>query len=105
MAVANGLAKPLRDGTISTRDLARIQRRREFPTRITQRIQATIRQQIAGSTDAAGPTRLPWAMRLLVHTTIPRRMRTRFIGIGVRAGGREHPGDLRQLMYCELVLD
>jgi len=84
VAAANGLAKPLLEGTVSTRDLARIQRRREFPTRVTQRIQATIRQQIAGSADAAGPTRLPWAMRLLEHTTIPRRMRTRFIGIGVR---------------------
>ena len=84
VAAANGLAKPLREGTVSTRDLARIQRRREFPTRVTQRIQATIRQQIAGSADAKGPTRLPWAMRLLEHTTIPRRMRTRFIGIGVR---------------------
>ena len=30
---------------------------------------------------------------------------TRSIGIGVRAGAREHPGDRRQLMYCELVLD
>ena len=84
VAAANGLAKPLREGTVNTRDLAGIQRRREFPTRITQRIQATIRQQIAGSADAVGPTRLPWAMRLLEHTTIPRRMRTRFIGIGVR---------------------
>jgi 2-polyprenyl-6-methoxyphenol hydroxylase-like FAD-dependent oxidoreductase len=84
VAAANGLARPLREGTVSTGDLARIQRRREFPTRITQRIQATIRQQIAGSADAVGPTRLPWAMRLLEHTTIPRRMRTRFIGIGVR---------------------
>jgi 2-polyprenyl-6-methoxyphenol hydroxylase-like FAD-dependent oxidoreductase len=84
VAAANGLAKPLREGTVNTRDLAGIQRRREFPTRITQRIQATIRQQIAGSVDAAGPARLPWAMRLLEHTTIPRRMRTRFIGIGVR---------------------
>ena len=84
VAAANGLAKPLREGTVSRRDLARIQRRREFPTRITQRIQATIRQQIAGNADAAGPTRLPWAMRLLERTTILRRMRTRFIGIGVR---------------------
>ena len=84
VAAANGLAKPLREGTVNTRDLAGIQRRREFPTRITQRIQATIRQQIAGSAHAAGPTGLPWAMRLLEHTTIPRRMRTRFIGIGVR---------------------
>ena len=84
VAAANGLAKPLREGTISTRDLARIQRRREFPTRITQRIQATIRQQIAGNANAGGPTRLPWFMRLLERTTIPRRLRTRFIGIGIR---------------------
>jgi 2-polyprenyl-6-methoxyphenol hydroxylase-like FAD-dependent oxidoreductase len=84
VAAANGLAKPLREGTVSTRDLARIQRRREFSTRITQRIQATIRRQIAGSSHVAGPTRLSWAMRVLEHTTIPRRMRTRFIGIGVR---------------------
>jgi 2-polyprenyl-6-methoxyphenol hydroxylase-like FAD-dependent oxidoreductase len=91
VAAANGLAKPLREGTIGTRDLARIQRRREFPTRITQRIQATIRRQIAGTADAARPTRLPWTMRLLEHTTIPRRMRTRFIGIGVRPEHVKNP--------------
>jgi 2-polyprenyl-6-methoxyphenol hydroxylase-like FAD-dependent oxidoreductase len=84
VAAANGLAKPHREGTVSARDLARIQRRREFPTRITQRIQATIRRQIAGSADAAGPARFPWPMRLLERTTIPRRMPTRFIGLGIR---------------------
>ena len=84
VAAANILAEPLRKGNVSTRDLAKIQRRREFPTRITQRVQALIRQQVGGIIDVSGPRRLPWALRLLERTTVPRRMRTRFIGVGIR---------------------
>jgi 2-polyprenyl-6-methoxyphenol hydroxylase-like FAD-dependent oxidoreductase len=84
VATANVLAGPLREGTVSTGDLAKIQRRREFPTRLTQRVQALIRQQVGGSLDPSGPRRLPWIVRLLERTTILRRIRTRFLGIGVR---------------------
>jgi 2-polyprenyl-6-methoxyphenol hydroxylase-like FAD-dependent oxidoreductase len=84
VAAANILAGPLRTGSVCTRDLARIQRRREFPARITQRVQALIRQQVGGSLDASGTGRLPWAVRLLERTTVLRRMRTRFIGVGIR---------------------
>ena len=84
VATANLLAGPLRDSTVSTRDLAKVQRRREFPTRVTQRIQAMMRRQLGGNLDSTGPRRLPWFMRLLERTTIPSRMRTRFMGIGVR---------------------
>jgi 2-polyprenyl-6-methoxyphenol hydroxylase-like FAD-dependent oxidoreductase len=84
VAAANVLAKPLREGTVRTSDLVRIQRRREFPTRFTQRIQDLIRRQVAGSANVSGPKRLPWIVRLLERTTIPRRMRTRFIGVGIR---------------------
>jgi 2-polyprenyl-6-methoxyphenol hydroxylase-like FAD-dependent oxidoreductase len=84
VAAANILAEPLREGAVSTGDLAKIQRRREFPTRLTQRVQALIRQQVGGSLDSSGPRRLPWIVRLLERTTILRRMRTRFLGIGVR---------------------
>jgi 2-polyprenyl-6-methoxyphenol hydroxylase-like FAD-dependent oxidoreductase len=84
VAAANGLAKPLREGTVSTRDLARIQRRREFPKRITQHIQAMIRQQIAGSADAAGPIRFPWPMRLPERTRSRVECERRFIGLGIR---------------------
>ena len=83
VAAANILAQPLREGAISTRDLAKIQRRREFPTRITQRVQALIRQQVGGSLDVSGPRRLPLILRLLERTTVLRRMRTRFIGVGI----------------------
>jgi len=84
VAAANVLAEPLRKGTVSTRDLAKIQRRREFPTRITQRVQALIRQQVGGSLDVSGPRRLSWIVRLLERTTLLRRIRTRFIGVGIR---------------------
>jgi 2-polyprenyl-6-methoxyphenol hydroxylase-like FAD-dependent oxidoreductase len=84
VAAANILAEPLCKGAVNTRDLAKIQRRREFPTRITQRVQALIRQQIGGSLDVSGPRRPPWTLRLLERTTVLRRMRTRFIGVGVR---------------------
>jgi hypothetical protein len=69
-AAANILAEPLREGTVSTRDLAKIQRRREFPTRITQRVQALIRQQVAGSAGVSGRRRSPWILRLLERTIV-----------------------------------
>ena len=84
VAAANILVEPLREGTVSTRDLAKIQRRREFPTRITQRVQALIRRQVGGSLEVCGPRPLAWVLRLLERTTVPRRMRTHFIGVGIR---------------------
>jgi 2-polyprenyl-6-methoxyphenol hydroxylase-like FAD-dependent oxidoreductase len=84
VAAANILAEPLRKGCVTARHLEKIQRRREFPVRITQRVQALIRQQVGGSLDTAGPSHLPWPVRLLERTTLLRRIRTRFIGIGVR---------------------
>jgi len=84
VAAANILAEPLSQGMLTVEDLARIQRRREFPTRLTQHIQEVMRRQQAGSADRPGSRGLPWPMRLLERTTIPRRVRTRFIGLGIR---------------------
>jgi 2-polyprenyl-6-methoxyphenol hydroxylase-like FAD-dependent oxidoreductase len=59
VAAANILAKPLRERDVSPRDLAKIQRRRAFPTRLTQRVQALIQKRIAGhGLGDPGPTRL-----------------------------------------------
>ncbi len=84
VAAANILAGPLREGAVSTGDLARIQRRRELPTRLTQRVQALMRKQVGGSLDDSASRRIPWPVRLLERTTLPRRLRTRFIGVGIR---------------------
>jgi 2-polyprenyl-6-methoxyphenol hydroxylase-like FAD-dependent oxidoreductase len=79
VATANILAGPLRQGALHTGHLAKIQRRREFPARITQRVQCVIRRQLGSS------RRLPWLVRLLLEaTTLPRRLRTRFLSVGIR---------------------
>jgi len=101
VAAANILAKPLREGAVSLRDLAKIQRRRAFPTRLTQRVQALIQKRIAGhGLGNPGPTRLPWLLRLLERTTLPCRLRNRVIPVGIRPEHVRTP-DVSQLKWRE----
>jgi 2-polyprenyl-6-methoxyphenol hydroxylase-like FAD-dependent oxidoreductase len=48
VAAANLLVRPLRTGTLSERDLARVQRRRALPTAVTQAGQRAIHRRIVG---------------------------------------------------------
>ena len=41
VAAANILTQPLRRGTVTTDTLRQVQERREFPTRVTQRLQTS----------------------------------------------------------------
>ena len=85
VAAANILAGPLREGAVSAGDLAKIQRRRAFSTRLTQRVQALIQKRLVGrGLRNPGPTRLPWLIRLLERTTLPCRVRNRVIAVGIR---------------------
>jgi len=84
VAAANLLAGPLRKGTVSTDDLAKIQRRRAFPTRVTQRLQEVLRKQVGRDVGKSGTARPPWPLRLLERSTLPCRLRTRFVGVGIR---------------------
>jgi 2-polyprenyl-6-methoxyphenol hydroxylase-like FAD-dependent oxidoreductase len=84
VSAANILAGPLRKGTVSEEDLAKIQRRRAFPTRLTQRTQGFLQKQLFRGLSSPAPTRLPWPVRLLERTKLPCRMRTRFICVGIR---------------------
>src|SRR6266852_5804096 len=84
VAAANILAGPLREGTVSADDVAKIQRRRAFPTQFTQGMQELIRKQAGRGLFKPVPTRLPWLVRLLERTRIPRRIRARLICVGIR---------------------
>lgn len=84
VAAANILAGPLGKGALCANHLAKIQRRREFAAKFTQRVQAIMRRQIAGHPEDSGSRKVPWPMHLLESTSLPRRMRTRFIGLGIR---------------------
>jgi 2-polyprenyl-6-methoxyphenol hydroxylase-like FAD-dependent oxidoreductase len=85
VAAANQLAEPLLDGTLTARDLARVQRRRSLPTRVTQRVQRLMQRQIvsaAGRPDL--PTSIPLPLRVLSRTPPLLRLFSRFMAIGIR---------------------
>ena len=67
VAAANLLAGPLLKGEVRLRDLAAVQRRREWVTRLAQAFQAAgpRRVLLARGRAAHGPARLPWLIRLL----------------------------------------
>ncbi len=84
VAAANLLAQPLSESTVSEDDLAKLQRRRAFPTRLTQRMQEMIRKQVGRGLLNQGPARPPWPLRLLERTKLPRRVRAYLLGVGFR---------------------
>jgi 2-polyprenyl-6-methoxyphenol hydroxylase-like FAD-dependent oxidoreductase len=85
VAAANLLATPLRDRSLTVEHLARVQRRREWPTRVTQRIQVAVQNRVIASVlRGARPLTPPWPVRLLARVPRLRRIPARLVGIGVR---------------------
>jgi len=84
VAAANILVEPFRTGKVSASDLAKIRRRRAFPTHVTQWLQDLIRKQVGRGVGKSGTTQPPWPVRLLERTTLPCRLGTRFVGVGIR---------------------
>jgi 2-polyprenyl-6-methoxyphenol hydroxylase-like FAD-dependent oxidoreductase len=85
VAAANLLATPLRKALTTEADLRKVQRRRELPTRLTQRLQVFIQNRVI-SRVLAGRKQLtlPWPMRLLKRLPFLRRIPAHLIGIGFR---------------------
>ena len=96
VAAANLLAGPLYDGRLTEDDLARVQRRREWPTRVTQRLQVLVQNRIirrAVAGDGRSTTLVPTLLlRLLARFPVLRRIPARLIGIGVRPEHVRTPG-------------
>jgi 2-polyprenyl-6-methoxyphenol hydroxylase-like FAD-dependent oxidoreductase len=86
VAAANILWRPLQRGTPSASHLRAVQRRRELPTRITQRVQVFVQKHVLFRTISGGaPTELPWIVKLLNRFPALRRIPARFVGLGVRS--------------------
>jgi len=85
VATANLLAAPLRAGRLTTQDLQLVQQRREWPTRMTQRVQLAIQNRVIRRT-LSGSDRFspPFAIRLLAFIPFLRRIPARVIGLGFR---------------------
>jgi 2-polyprenyl-6-methoxyphenol hydroxylase-like FAD-dependent oxidoreductase len=87
VAAANILAKPLSRGPVDLKTLRRVQARREFPTRMTQRGQAIIHKRVITPTLASRTPikRLPFLLWLVNTFPVLRRIPARVVGIGFRA--------------------
>jgi 2-polyprenyl-6-methoxyphenol hydroxylase-like FAD-dependent oxidoreductase len=85
VAAANAVVEPLRKRQITIDELQRIQKRREFPTRVTQWLQLTVqRRVIAPVLSGTKQVKPPLLLRLIAATPLLRRIPAYVIGIGVR---------------------
>ncbi len=85
VAASNVLAEPLRDGRLSTEHLAAVQKRRDWPTRVTQRLQLAMQNRVIAPALAEKESfRPPLFMRVLSCIPGLNRIPARLVGMGVR---------------------
>ncbi len=85
VAAANVLALPLRENRLTYPDLKRVQARRDFPTRMSQRLQLAMQNTvIAPALAAKGSVTPPLALRILTRTPFLNRLPARLLGLGFR---------------------
>jgi 2-polyprenyl-6-methoxyphenol hydroxylase-like FAD-dependent oxidoreductase len=73
VAAANILYRPLRDGHVTMADVAHVQARRMWPTRVTQALQLMVQNRVIAPT-----------LRLISKVPMLQRIPGRLIGLGVR---------------------
>ncbi len=83
VVTANLLTDKLKTGTLQTNDLAKVQRHRELPTRIIQRLQTLMQEGILGGILRADkPVTIPPLLRFLFSVPIIRDIPPRLIAFG-----------------------
>jgi len=86
VATANLLASRLAGGCPPEDDLDAVRRRREFPVRMTQRMQVIAQNTIVAAALKPGnqPLKVPLVMRLITAVPWLQGVTARFVGLGVR---------------------
>jgi 2-polyprenyl-6-methoxyphenol hydroxylase-like FAD-dependent oxidoreductase len=85
VATANLLAAKLRAGGVTTKDLQAVQRRRERPAHLTQKVQVFLHEHFLEKIFASKePMDPPWPARLLSLLPLLRRIPARMVGVGFR---------------------
>jgi 2-polyprenyl-6-methoxyphenol hydroxylase-like FAD-dependent oxidoreductase len=85
VAAANILTPALLRGAPPVAKLRAVQRRREFPTRVTQAVQVFIQERVLNRfLNARANIQVPSFVRILLSMPIVRRTLARIVGIGVR---------------------
>jgi 2-polyprenyl-6-methoxyphenol hydroxylase-like FAD-dependent oxidoreductase len=84
VAAANLLTGPLQQRCVHEAALAAVEKRREFPTRVTQAIQLMAHRGLARVFENPGPIQAPWQVRAAVRIPGIQRAVGYAVGIGVR---------------------
>ena len=85
VAAANILWEPLRSGAVSEEVLAQVQKRRQWPTEMTQALQLTVQKRIISNVLSMTETpRPPFVLSLFNRFPLLRRIPARLIGMGFR---------------------
>jgi len=85
VAAANILALPLRQGAVPEALLVQVQRRREWPTKMTQRLQVFIQRRVISNVlQLQRQPTVPFAVKLFNWFPVFRRIPSRLIGMGFR---------------------
>jgi 2-polyprenyl-6-methoxyphenol hydroxylase-like FAD-dependent oxidoreductase len=96
IVTANTLYEPLRQGRVTAADLARVQRAREFPTRLIQAIQSQIQERaLVPLTHESGQLRVPGWLRMALRLPGVSGLPPYVMGIGFR------PAKLRPELIAE----
>jgi 2-polyprenyl-6-methoxyphenol hydroxylase-like FAD-dependent oxidoreductase len=84
VAAANILATPLRTRAARDHELAAVQKRPEFPTRATQRMQIAVQNNVIKRVLGSTRVKAPWILKLVDRWPLLQRIPARLIGMGFR---------------------
>lgn len=84
VATANLLTAKLKVGPVSVADLNQVQKRREWPTRVIQAMQAFVHRRVVTGRESKEGDSLPLFARLLLWFPPLRGLTARFVGMGPR---------------------
>lgn len=92
VATANILTGPLRNHTLTTHDLEKVQARRDLPTKLTQSAQVFMQNRVLVNVlRASASFGVPWPVKLINNWPRLRRIPARLVGIGVRPEHYQKP--------------
>jgi len=85
VATANILTQPLKEGKVQVTELAKVQRERELPTKIIQKIQTKLQGKIhSQALDTDKPVQMPPFVRIIRSLPVLRNVQPHLVAFGIR---------------------
>jgi 2-polyprenyl-6-methoxyphenol hydroxylase-like FAD-dependent oxidoreductase len=100
VAAANLLTEPLQRRCVSEAALAAVQKRREFPARVTQAIQIFAHRGLARAFENPGPIQAPWQMKAILGLPGIQSAVGYAVGIGARPEHVRAKPSAKRRLFC-----